>query len=301
MPSLQTPQTMLDFVCIKSYGDLTITAAALRLLSPTDSERCGLLIANHLSDLSVELAPNCVTKTLDNGESGVPAFFDLKRCGLRAGFISARKLRRAVLGASAKPTLVFDRISWRERYLIGKHEAVELPAANNIYAAYESFMAHTFPSASFSPASVTMNSKSLALPTSYVGIFPCSRVSAKTIPAEVVAKIVRICNNNGIDPVIVLLNGEVFPILQGVRCERILRRFDAINSKIGELHAVITADSLPAHLAEYSNRPVYVVSPKPNEYWLPASAFRGDHWGLFADADAMTESLGRFLRAIALG
>lgn len=58
---------------------------------------------------------------------------------------------------------------------------------------------------------------------------------------------------------------------------------------------MISADSLPAHLAEYRGTPAFVASPVTNPYWLPSRAFTGRHWGLFDQMPELTARLQRFL------
>jgi hypothetical protein len=46
---------------------------------------------------------------------------------------------------------------------------------------------------------------------------------------------------------------------------------------------VISADSLPAHIAEIKGFKPVVVSPIDNSYWLPQTSFHSGAWSLFED------------------
>lgn len=73
------------------------------------------------------------------------------------------------------------------------------------------------------------------------------------------------------------------------------RRFQAMADAVRSVDAVISADSMPAHMAEYFGSPVFVVSPVPNAYWLPLSCLTTDRWVLFNQLDEQADRLSRFL------
>jgi ADP-heptose:LPS heptosyltransferase len=73
------------------------------------------------------------------------------------------------------------------------------------------------------------------------------------------------------------------------------RRFDAFADALAGYAAVISGDSLPAHLAEYRGTPAFVASPVHNRYWLPKRAFLGEHWGLIHERAELMVRLRRFL------
>ncbi len=286
----------LAFVQVKSFGDLTIAAAAVRRLPPAARAECGLLTGLHLTDLCRVLAPDCVTETLDTRDASVPALFDLKRRGALAGLRSAARLKRALAQPMSGATLVFERLSMRERYVAGTRRCVTLPAAANVYAAHEAFLESALPG-------VTLASSALAHDPAgpdnrRIGLFPFSRVVVKNLPVDLVTTAAARCTRSGFQPVVQLLEGEQFPALDGVACERIPREFGALATAIRSLRAVVSADSLPAHLAEYLARPQYVALPAKNTYWLPRTAFEGDHWGLFDHQKELIRRLDGFLATL---
>jgi len=286
------PRLPLAFTSVKAFGDLTITAASIRRLPKDARAQCSLLIGRHLVALCEVLAPDCRVDTLDFGEVGVPALFDLKRCGVFAGLRSAVRLQRAMAHALPDSTLVFDRVRRRERFVAGRRTAIGLPDAPNIYTAYHRFLVQAFPGVSLLPMLAPRATGQR------IGLLPVSRVTAKNIPTALVGRIARQCREHGFEPVVLLLEGEELDPLPDLPRERVPRNFAALAQAIAGVNAVISADSLPAHLAAYEERPVFVASPVPNLYWLPASTLQEGHWGLFNAQEQLGISLSRFLHTL---
>lgn len=286
----------LTFVLVKAFGDLTITAAVLRRLAPEARQHCTLLLSPHLLDLSRVLDSGCPVQCLPVGNSLSP-LFDLKRN--RPGIIvnNALALRRTLAMAAPSTTLVFDRLSWRERFIVGRRRALPIGGnlAPNVYIAHEMFLRREGLGAALSSIPDVL---ALSVTNRRVGIFPFSRVMAKNVPSVLVELMAQQCKAHGFEPVIFLLDGEEFPNLPGVPMERLARRFDALSQGISSVAAVVAADSLPAHLAEYNDRAAFVVSPVENAYYLPPTTFSGHHWGLFTQPDELGKRLTRFLQCL---
>jgi len=277
------------FVELKSFGDLVVTASSIRLLLPSDAIRCRLLIGPYLHDLAMALAPPCAIELLSIPDQNVPALFDLKKRGLAAGLHSAFALRTALATAAPGATLVLPRPARRERFIAGRRSWQAVPQAENVYLAFERFMRGAFPDAKPVIASTTARARRIAL-------CPFSRVAAKNVPAQLVTELAAVCANAGIEPELLLLEGERLDAPTGKLAVRTIpRRFDALANALAEYAGVISADSLPAHLAEYRGTPAFVVSPVPNPYWLPSRAFQGQHWGLIDQVPGLTSRLQRFL------
>ena len=77
---------------------------------------------------------------------------------------------------------------------------------------------------------------------------------------------------------------------------KVPRNFSAMANAIKKVDAVISADSMPAHMAEYFGVPVFVITPEPNRYWLPVSAFNNNFWCCFNDIMAGDYLLTLFTR-----
>ena len=286
--SLQT----YAFIEIKSFGDLVISAASLRSLRPEDAARCRLVIGSHLQDLCRALSPVCEVDVIQVSEGSVPAIFDIKQKGLVAGIFSAFALREKLSSAAPGSTLVMESQAYRERFIVGRRQCIAIPKAENVYIAFESFIANTF----------TLKEPELAInieaQSSRIALCPFSRVAAKNIPTDLVFELAQVCKSAGFQAELLLLEGEVIKKASGLYQRVIPRRFESLKSALEDYAAVISADSLPAHLAEYQGKPAFVVTPVSNTYWLPLQAFKGQHWGLIDKKNDLTQRLQYFLDAI---
>lgn len=269
------------FVSLKAFGDLVILASVLRRLTPDNTVRFSLVIGSHLLELHSALGAPIRVMVVETG-GGIPAIFDIRRRGWIRAARSFVSLRRE-LGALRLPpdsTLVFDQLGWRESLLCEPRSRVELPkSAANIYLAYEQFL-----KASNALDESLCCSYSEFATSDVIGIFPGSRVAAKALSAAVVRQLVQRCFEAGRSSRIFVLEGEaVDPAMPAF--ESVPRRFASMIDAVRSVDRLISADSLPAHLAEYFKIPVFVISSRPNQYWLPQSAFQRSAWALACDVN----------------
>jgi hypothetical protein len=275
--------TSFTFVSLKSFGDLVITRWAIERLAPIAAAKIRLLIGSHLVELNSALGEWPGTEVIEHGGGNVPAFFAARQYGVRTaaanGLILRKALRRAFI--PSETTLVFDRIKIRERFLAFGSNYTALPStASNIYQAYEDFLRPLVQASEPPPLNGATQSK----PASLIGIFPDSRIANKRMSAATVIAISRICNQSGIPYKVYLLEGEPSDLCGlDLNITAVPRHFASMINAVRGTTAVISADSMPAHLAEYFNIPVFVISPKPNVYWLPKSCFDLQNWSLFTN------------------
>lgn len=271
-----------DIVATKSFGDLVITTTALTTMPARSVGR--LLIGDHLVPLAKALSVSIPTVVIAHGEGGVPAIYDVRRCGTLAALRSAWHLRRLIHAAQPQ-ALLFDQVGMRERWLAGRVSTNALPAAENIYIAYS----RAFGGAIASPLP-------LIRANDVVGIFPGSRLVSKNLPELVVRAAIDAITGAGLTPRLMLLEGER-PDLErsGLQHEIVPRSFAAMIDAVATCGLVVSADSMPAHIAENQSIPIFVLSPVDNRYWLPFSAFVANRWALFADN--IPARLDHFLRA----
>ena len=278
--------TSLALVSLKSFGDFIIARWALRQVDTTASA-VTLLMGEHLAELDAVLGSAPSARSIRHGEDGVPALFDVKKTGLRRGLVSALRLRNLLrsLRMPLGTTLVFDRIGARERFIAASAPIRALPSSENVYLAY---------GALFGIPANTFVSSPLRLPpaTPSIGIFPDSRIAAKTLPAHVVSSLVDICREHGRKVDVFRLEGEGHDLrADATPVTLVPRRFSAMAQAVRSVDVVISADSMPAHMAEYFDRPVFVLSPVANPYWLPLSCFVSKRWSLFDDTSTPPEAL----------
>ena len=278
-------------VSLKAFGDLVIALNCLRADAAT--HRSSLVIGRHLVGLVEALDPTFVPWTVVGSDKDVPALFDVRRRGVMEGAKSALRLRGELgrLDIEEPTVLVFDRLGARERFISAGRPSTGLPARPNIYQAFETLL-DLPPQAGIEDRDGRMN---VSLTT--VGIFPVSRVARKTLPTSLVAEVARQCLDAGLDPVVMLLEGEESQFEgRALRCEVIPRTFQSLLDAVRSFPRLICADSLPAHLGELEGRRVFVLTPVANTYWLPLSCFRRDLWSTFDMTTENARRISEFVR-----
>ena len=274
---LNDGRTAVSILCYKSFGDFVIAAASAERV---DNEHGTLLLVagDHLGDLADALDLTCPVSSTELSEPGVPAIFDLRSKGVVKGLQSLAGLRTAVKKLdAASGSFIIDRPGWRERFIVGGRNWRALPQRDNIYLAYRDL----FEELGYRAKPAQNGSNSAVMPTT-VGIFPGSRLAQKNLPLPLIRSILANCVRQDIIPVLYTLADERPDIEESDIPHRIVpKNFRAMVEAISGAGLVISADSMPAHIAERAKRPIFVFSPVPNTYWLPFSAFISDNWALF--------------------
>ena len=257
------------FVSLKAYGDFIIACNYLRFAEESENV---LLCGSHLRPLIKAVGYQGNVEWLETGDAGVPALFDLRKFGLLSAISSGLTLRRLIHGrVAANDQLVFDRVGWRQNFLAGGLLTVQIATGQpNIYLDYEHFLLE----------SVNRRVVGSIQKTSRIGIFPDSRLATKQLGSALVSRVFRDLIGLGCDPQVVYVGDKQMDAGLNVR---IVNGFDALIECIREFDIIISADSLPAHVAEYFGRPVFIFSPVDNHYWLPKSAFLNGRFALFCE------------------
>lgn len=267
-------------VALKSFGDLVIAAS---VVAKAGAGGPRMAIGQHLLPLW-EAIGGGEAIVIDHGFAGVPPIYDIRKLGYARALRSLWDVRRAADAALPRDArLLFDSDGWRQRLIAGGRARAALPAAENIYLAYRAHLRLAEAGAPPTPTGAT------------VGLFPGSRLASKMLPVPVVRALMDAVAARGLTPVLWLLEGES-PELEaaGLPFRPVPRSFAALRDAVAAMNRIVSADSLPAHMAERLGVPSFVVSPVDNRYWLPESAWRADRWALFADA-AASPRLAAFL------
>jgi len=274
-----------------SFGDFVIAHSVLHRIENQARHRVRLLACSHLSELNAILPSEVPVTFVQSGENRVPAVFDVKKCGLRAAFYSALSLRGRFQKAARKENevLAFHVLGVRERFIAGRWPVIApRRRLENIYETYADFLREQ--------EIGTLATPSLRIETPRtVGIFPESRLARKRLLTPTLAIILERVEHAGFEPKVFILDGDPLPLENQSAIVQIRRNFDSLATAVRSVDYVISADSLPAHLAEYFVRPVFVALSHPNEYWLPYGCFTDKRWGMFDNRAEFSASLDQFL------
>ena len=269
------------FLQVKAFGDLVIANAAADRVVAAERSRLSLAVGRHLLPLCEAISPTMRLIELDTAEAGVPAIFDVKRHGIVAALQSALQVRDAVSRAPLDPStcLLFDRLGRREHFIAAGRPAIAMAAVENIYKGYDLLLAGMGFMLTPARADSTVGIRR-------IGIFPGSRIAAKNLPVSLVGDLMRDLERRGVVATLFLLDGERADLEASGLPHRIVpRQFTALRDAIASNDAIVSADSLPAHLAEGLAIKSVVLTPRPNAFWMPWSVFSHRRWYLFDDPD----------------
>jgi ADP-heptose:LPS heptosyltransferase len=260
------------FVSLKAYGDLVITKYFMNKIHKPHDFNIDHIISSHLSELYKYLNSDNLSSylTLDAGSS-IPGIYNFKKTKALDIFTGIIRLRASFsnLSLQSSDIIIFDRISFREKLLNLNCKISQLPLTDNIYLSYHKFFYDNF-NIIFNDS---MEKKKQLIRN--ISIFPSSRVFKKQIPGNVINRTLDIIRSAGFKSTVYFVRGDVIPT--GIKSDITLldSSFSILGDAIKGSDIVISADSLPAHLAEFNSIPTFVLSFKDNHYWLPLSSFLG--------------------------
>lgn len=276
-------------ISLKSFGDLTIAVKSLKMLFDEDAQFVKLVVGNYHYELVKALQPMRSIEFVDLKNKEVPAFYNLKKKGVMLAVLSMIEVYRALnTYRQGKERLIFDSLKIRERILAFGGDKIGLVDGPNIYANYRRTFLEIF--------GRTKDDYVVAGRGENILICPHASQSFRTLPADLIDQLSIKCVNNGFNPVIYMINGEE-PI--SCRVPQVIfarRSFSDLRYNIEKVCAVISADSLGAHMSAYVSRPVFVATPcEKTNFWLPPNTYENQYWGLFSDSKKMIFNLEKFL------
>lgn len=264
------------FCSFKSYGDLVIACHCLR---KADSAQNGLLAGSHLRSLLDAIEFNGTVCVLETGNN-VPALFDIKKrsytSAIRDGLLLRKKIQASV--RQRDDLLVFDALGVRQRFLAWpmRTEAVA-QGAGNIYLDYARYLDFA--------EERNFSTLQTVKPDGKVFIFPDSRLKYKELPDWLVISIAKENSKCGKETILVKVGKPIaLPQFDSIQILWI-DGLDKLAAQVRKADLLVSADSLPAHLAEYLGAPVFVFTPIQSGYWVPLSSFKN---GFFSGFNSLT-------------
>ena len=285
-----TSDSSYAFFGVKGLGDLLIQIGSLNRLDPAVRPQLSLVVGQHLVPLVEALGAPYPFCAFEHPDAAAAALFQVRSRSLGDVVRSALGVRRGLhrtLPFSA--TLVFDDLLWRERFLAFGRPALGLPVRANLYERYDAFFAQQ--GWMFDPAGTVASSTGRRL-----HIFPGAREEDRRFSRSFLQEIVGLAEQAGLETTIFTVAGEQ-PELNGTDLPLVEmpRTFSATIEAVASADRVISADSMPSHLAEYHRRPVFVCSRVLKHYWLPLSAARAGRHMLFGE-NRPSRALAEFLQ-----
>jgi hypothetical protein len=256
-----------------AFGDFLIDCHFLRRAKSEHR----ILAASYLRPLAEAIDYQGPLSYFEMPAQGVPpSVFNVRKANLSEIVGSFQRLRAAIL-ASTLPadtiTVSHRDIRWRLACAPRRIYALRLPN-ENIYLAYCNRLGLT-PQELVVPMPVRVRE---------VIVFPDSRQPVKQIPESTLRALVDINARAGVRTRIVRVRPpEAGRVEASGECS--LWGLSDLVCAVREAEAIVSADSLPAHLAEYFERPVFILTPQANEPLMPLSVLLHQRWGRFDTMD----------------
>jgi len=289
---------LLAFATAKSSGDFVIAHSVLHRVDAVAKSRLRLIANSHVRELNAILPDDVCVTLVDSDAERVPALFDIKKRGALAALKSALSLRKEFQNLSRRhgEALMFAGFGVRERFIAGDWPVfTPHQPGRNIYENYFEVLAEHQITLTLPPVPIARTRlRSL-------GVFPESRLVEKRLTHATLSMVFDRAAAAGIDVKLFILEGDIAAEGMHHPCTRIPRNFSSLAAAIKSVDCVVSADSLPAHLAEYFDRPTFVALPAANEYWMPFGCFIEKRWSVFGIPPELGNSLDEFFATSAAG
>ena len=286
---------VVAFFQMQGYGDLVILANMLKKYT-ISNKKINIIMGSYLFELFTELDLDVKSIFLKLEGNDIPPLFNLKNKGFVKGFYSALQIRSLLLKNYRKDnfSIIFDSTlnlcGIRERLISSKIPRVMMKSKNNIYLTYINYIKSIDNFKIYNKDNLKLKKGNL------LAIFPTSRQKRKCIPENILEYIIKTSIENGFKPQIFNIKGEDEFQLHLSKYHIVLpKNFSNIINVIKKSKALVSADSLPAHIGEYYDVPTFVLSPIDNGYWLPLSTLKQGFWSKFNDYKKMMKIYQIFL------
>lgn len=252
---------MTQLIALRSFGDFVVLMHAIK--QSQSNRKINIIVSNHLKPLwealdHSNINANIEFEFVDFGiRKGLLSFFTNKYLFSKNSLLELLALRTFLKkGNYATNNEVYIERENRKKILqlfLGmKLQAVH--KAGNVYNS-----AHQFFN---SNDSIVINN---SFTTDKILVFPDSRKKKKIIPESVLSKLNTFCNSNQSELTTAFFGSSSVPKKDTV----FYNDFETLVQLIKEAHFIISSDSVTAHLAQYFNKPHFILYPgKVNFDWL---------------------------------
>jgi len=252
-----------------AFGDFLIDCCFLRRVGAAHR----ILAASYLRPLAEAIDYKGPLSYFEMPAQDVPpSVFNVRKASLREMVSSLRRLRTGIITSTLpvdKINVPHSDIRWSLTCAPRRIYALRLPH-ENIYLAYCNHFG--------------LAPKDLVVPMPAhireVIVFPDSRQPSKQVPESTLRALLNINALAGLRTRVV----RVRPPEAGRKeapGECSLWGLSALVQAVREAELIVSADSLPGHLAEYFERPVFILTPLANEPLMPLSVILNQRWARF--------------------
>ena len=259
-----------------AYGDFVVDAYFSMLIKNSK-----LLCPSYLKTLADALNFPCDQIEYFDLEGIIPPdAFNIKRQGLKNAVDSLLQLKSALMHYCNEEFILFNSYDVRWRFVnpTKQFRAVR-GRRENIYEAYYKKFA----------LADDFNRVKFKAPKK-ISIFPDSRQEQKCIPISMVIALQHALHELGIESKVISNRDIQGPLTIATNVSTL----EGLIAEIKNADFVITADSLPMHLARFYGVPEWVILHRPNPFLLPPEIIKLKRWSLFHD----DSSLVKYLSAI---
>ncbi len=254
---------------LRSYGDFVVALSGYQHEVP--ERKVSMVASVHLQPLYDAIVASRVLQYLPNIQfvdigvrHGILSCFTNRHFFSAATIHEIQALRRVLRATSSDTTLWLEqrqRMGWM-RWVTGKEFSCIHDGHQNIYAAYRRFLGVRQTVASIE-SSDTQDDHHLL-------IFPGSRKPSKQLPVDWVGHVTDSYLSKGVRVTVAGLAAEIAPYSGH---KKVVTGFKELCQLIASADQIISADSLPAHVAFLFSKPLEVhYRGSINEPWLPPGA-----------------------------
>lgn len=260
-----------------AYGDFVVDAYFSTLIKNSK-----LLCPSYLKTLADALNFPCDHIEYFDLESTIPPdAFNIKRKGLKKAVDSLFQLKNALKPFCKEEFILFNSYDFRWKFInpTKQFQAVRSRHENIYQAYYERFS-----------LSFDLNRINVEAPKK-ISIFPDSRQQQKCIPFSTVISLQNTLNKFGIESKVISNREIKSPLSMAINIDTL----EGLILEIKNADFVITADSLPMHLARFYSVPGWVILNRPNPFLLPPETIKLKRWSLFYDDSSLVKYISSII------
>lgn len=242
-----------------SYGDFVID-----LLFAEKASNVKIIAANYLKPISKAMNSKDIVEFIEVRNEIPPALFSLKSSSLRKAILSFFRLFLSFKEISDDKDLYVNskNIRWKLLFFYRRLGYIR-NSKQNIYEAYCKML--------------DIDINNLILPITKkkkIKIFPGSRQAKKNISKSILQIFIKALEENFVEYEIIYIKGKSINIKKSKEIDGL----ELLISEIKDCDGIISADSLPIHIATYYNKDCFLISPEPAFALMPIHIFKNKLW-----------------------